>query len=286
MPKSSAKRRLVFTTPYSKRRRVTPAKARSIIRKAARGFIKRKRYAKRRYGGYGRTQIVMYDKLLQHKLRTRLTFCDTKTISPSTSAAYQVYRLASIYDPDFTGVGHQPAFHDQWAALYKHYRVIGVKWSVLFAPKRGAKYFTTGIGGTEISDSSHHDQTHNPGIVCFQVSNISGGTGRQQIEAADLNFLRETGRFRGKDGTVGYKMTSASPTRTYRFKGWTSIKQMVDDPEEYNQANDFGAAAIQQAYLHLGCISKDGGTMADYRVDVRLEYLVELTELEANIGAS
>lgn len=43
------------------------------------------------------------------------------------------FNLASIFDPDFTGVGHQPYGHDQWAAFYQKYYVssatISVKWS-------------------------------------------------------------------------------------------------------------------------------------------------------------
>lgn len=34
------------------------------------------------------------------------------------------YRGASIQDPYFTGIGHQPLGRDQWAGLYQRYRVI------------------------------------------------------------------------------------------------------------------------------------------------------------------
>lgn len=39
---------------------------------------------------------------------------------------------SSIYDPDLTGVGHQPLWRDQLALLYNRYRVIGVKYEVIF----------------------------------------------------------------------------------------------------------------------------------------------------------
>lgn len=39
----------------------------------------------------------------------------------------RVFNLNSIWDPDRTGVGHQPQSRDQWASLYNRYRVDKVK---------------------------------------------------------------------------------------------------------------------------------------------------------------
>lgn len=39
------------------------------------------------------------------------------------SVSLQQFRANSIYDPDLTGIGHQPMGHDQYQALYKKYRV-------------------------------------------------------------------------------------------------------------------------------------------------------------------
>jgi len=39
--------------------------------------------------------------------------------------------LNSLYDPEQTGVGHQPYGYDQLATLYNRYRVIGASWSVV-----------------------------------------------------------------------------------------------------------------------------------------------------------
>jgi len=35
----------------------------------------------------------------------------------------QVFRLNSVFDPDATGVGHQPRGFDQWSLVYNQYRV-------------------------------------------------------------------------------------------------------------------------------------------------------------------
>lgn len=43
-----------------------------------------------------------------------------------TIASY-AFRANSLYDPNYTGTGHQPMFFDQWAALYQHYNVVSSK---------------------------------------------------------------------------------------------------------------------------------------------------------------
>lgn len=48
---------------------------------------------------------------------------------------FHVFRANSIHDPDYTGItgtpNHQPMFHDQYAAIYANYKVIGSKISIL-----------------------------------------------------------------------------------------------------------------------------------------------------------
>jgi len=60
-------------------------------------------------------------KICRHK------YVDAVTVPAGGAAGvptiYQ-FRANSMYDPDFTGVGHQPMFRDEMAAQYKYYTVI------------------------------------------------------------------------------------------------------------------------------------------------------------------
>lgn len=54
-----------------------------------------------------------------------LTYNDSISLSPSgTSPASHYFRASSIYDPDFTSTGHQPAGYNELAALYNRYTVV------------------------------------------------------------------------------------------------------------------------------------------------------------------
>jgi len=63
-------------------------------------------------------------------LKTKLKYCDNVTASSAGGDYTYVLRLNSIYDFDYTGVGHQPMGHDELAQLYDSYRVTGVRWLI------------------------------------------------------------------------------------------------------------------------------------------------------------
>lgn len=56
-----------------------------------------------------------------------MRYCDNFLLNPTNGGACVEYgfRANSIFDPDFTGVGHQPIGHDQWQTFYSTYVVVG-----------------------------------------------------------------------------------------------------------------------------------------------------------------
>lgn len=212
----------------------------------------------------------MYNTLLQHTVRTKLIYCDTKTLGASTGAVHHAFQINNIFDPDATGVGHQPAFYDKWSALYSMYRVLGCKWTITFAPDR-IEQFNLVAATYPYSDSSAHDQRQLPSILTWEAKK---NTSPEYTQAADLNVIRETG---SRDPQFSYRMTSGKADAKYVMKGYANIKRLLDTPDEYETATSFGFNPLTGAYLLIGKLSKDGGTSAAYRFDIRLEYFVELT---------
>jgi len=65
--------------------------------------------------------------------RVVLAYGDEGVFTGATAAVNE-YRLNSLFDPDFTGIGNQPHFFDEWTAIYKRYLVTAVDLTITFSP--------------------------------------------------------------------------------------------------------------------------------------------------------
>lgn len=59
--------------------------------------------------------------------KTKMKYVDSFVLDIGVAGAIakHAFRANSIYDPDYTGTGHQPMMHDLWLQLYNHYVVTG-----------------------------------------------------------------------------------------------------------------------------------------------------------------
>lgn len=104
---------------------------------------RRYRRRTRRYTSRNTPYTKIAKQPVAERYFTKMHYCENVVLSlalPNVLYGYQ-YR-SSIFDPDFTGVGHQPLFHDQLAVLYERYRVYGIKYE-LVAKSDGAYTMTT-----------------------------------------------------------------------------------------------------------------------------------------------
>ena len=58
------------------------------------------------------------------RMNVRLVYEDLITLTPGTPLASYVFRGNSLYDPDYTGTGHQPRYYDQLTPIYGRYKVL------------------------------------------------------------------------------------------------------------------------------------------------------------------
>lgn len=67
------------------------------------------------------------------KTIAKLRYCETVRLDATTgSSASYLFRANSIFDPNFTGVGHQPYGRDTYESIYNHYRVLKSRISCTF----------------------------------------------------------------------------------------------------------------------------------------------------------
>lgn len=159
-------------------------------------------------------RIYGFPNTIVTKLRYADSFTKQSTLG---SIAYNTFNANSIFDPDQTGVGHQPMYRDQWAAIYDQYVVIGSKITVHFAVQ-GLFNFVVGITGdddlnfpTALSDKMEQNNS---------VWTVTGGMGSQPTT---LTMTFEPNMCFGVDAkSDGASATAvgSNPTELWCFGVW------------------------------------------------------------------
>ncbi len=103
-------------------------------RRASRRSGKRRRRGRRRsYRRLPRYRTKRIPVGLPDKAIYKLKYTEILSFDAGVGTfSTNVFRCNSIFDPNFTGVGHQPMYHDELAGLYERYLVIGSKLHVRF----------------------------------------------------------------------------------------------------------------------------------------------------------
>lgn len=157
-------------------------------------------------------------------------------------SADQVFRLNSIFDPDFTGSGHQPQGHDQWNFLYARYRVDSVLIRVIPSAVNAAGFLSLygSIDSTAQTDSVVPGET--PGAITV--------------------------------GTEAGSHTAPIIKHFYpaRVLGLTNAQYQSDDLV----AAAFGASPAMAAYAHVVFVDRTNTNVSTQTMQVDLTYYVTL----------
>jgi hypothetical protein len=68
-----------------------------------------------------------------NQLRNTLRYADEVTLAVSVGFGKYIFSCNGMFDPNITGVGHQPLYFDQLTAVYDHYTVYKSRIRVLVA---------------------------------------------------------------------------------------------------------------------------------------------------------
>lgn len=90
---------------------------------------------------------------LGNQQKSTFRYCDYKTIDAGAggTAGVHVFSANGLYDPDITGIGHQPTGFDQVMALFDHYTVVGSKIRAEFVNGDGTY---AGVVGIALKDNN------------------------------------------------------------------------------------------------------------------------------------
>lgn len=194
MPKDTRKRTTRRYSPYAKKRMRKSNYARNQ-------FDGRVTKLNPRRGIYG----------FPDELVTTLRYADVITLTSAVGAvAINAFRMNSLFDPDFTGTGHQPYYFDQLAALYNSYTVIKSNLKVQFSLIANAIATTQPSGPCIVGIATDDDATlvatastllEIPGSKSTFLNNALGGNNVKTI-SVDYIPERDLG-LSSEDDTVG-----------------------------------------------------------------------------------
>lgn len=146
----------------------------------------------------------------------QLRYCETIAIDPALGqAGSYLFRANSIFDPNFTGTGHQPYGHDTLQEIYNHYCVDSATISV--TPTDGIQ----GVWGVSVTDNQVVTSGFDT-VVEQQATSVSGPT----WNGAQMPTLKKS--YNRHSSFPVYKDTSAffgaNPAEEAYFQIWSRAK--------------------------------------------------------------
>lgn len=204
---------------------------------------RKNRYTAKRYRGVSAISTPLPDRL-----KTTLKYVENVTLNPGLGGIMDtnIWRANSLYDPNYTGVGHQPRGFDQFMGLYTRYEVLG----------------------SMIKITANNRDNNFAQIISLSL--------RNDISVpASIQDYQESGNTKWKllgpetaGGNVKSVMMKINPSKYLGLRSRTaSLRGTV------------GANPSDQAYYHVGVECANTGQDSD-PVDVLVEihYICEFTE--------
>lgn len=193
---------------------------------------------KRRYKRFGQENVVVSPYMprsiggsvqygFPDSLNFRLRYSEVFTLTSTAQAvAKQVFRANSLFDVDFTGVGHQPMYFDQISPLYSNYVVLGSKIKVLYSAIVNATTTTQPSGPFEIGLlGDPNGTTSSTASTLAETSgckstflNLAQGGNNVKMLSATYSPTRDLG-LSADDDTTGAAV-GTNPTQTWYWTAW------------------------------------------------------------------
>lgn len=177
--------------------------------------------------------------------RTIVSMKYAEDVTTNGGTGDYVFNLNSIFDPNRSGLGHQPYGHDTFQTLYNRYRVISCKWKIQCLNTSGFQMGAIPLNEV-FSFSTLAEMRENPRSR-FVVQNAGGAT----------QYL-------------------SGKTYIPSLVGRTKAQYMADD--RYQAA--MGTSPQELASLLIMLAGPNGATLPSVPINVLLEYTVEFFDIK------
>ncbi|KAF4134178.1 hypothetical protein GN958_ATG16653 [Phytophthora infestans] len=125
----------------------------------------------------------------------RLTYADNymKTMAYSGGNANHIWRMSSIFDPDYTTTGHQPIGRDLWASMYDYYTVIRCDYKIRMYNAQGRDPVTWGAVGSSAQAIGAVNATFLASTNDTDISNATFVYPQAEMKNTHTKFLTPLG---------------------------------------------------------------------------------------------
>lgn len=155
----------------------------------------------------------MYFDPFPYKMHAVLRYSEVVSINPSTGIpGHYLFRANGIFDPNYTGTGHQPYGHDQYAAIYNHYQVL--ESTITMSPAQGNLDGIYGI--TLLADTTpeaDYDTIREMKSTRMSITKDSNGSAPQTV----TNYFNSKTFFNKSEQSA---LFGASPADSFYFDCW------------------------------------------------------------------
>lgn len=183
---------------------------------------------------------------LGRQRKCTMIYGETFTLNPGVgSLASYVFRANSCYDPNLTGIGHQPRGFDQLMALYDHGTVIASKIDVGgYNTATQGQVMVLSLRDTSSVAGTFNDAMEVPKSVWTIIPGAAGGG------VSNLSLGCNPSKFMGRS------------------------KPLSEDNLRFSDSAD----ALDKCFFHIYVGDPAGGDPLGVNLQVRIEYTVILTE--------
>jgi len=182
------------------------------------------------------------------RLETTLRYSENYSFSASPTPAAQRWAVNSAFDPNVSGVGHQPSYFDTFSGIYARYYVEAFQLEIYVTNHTTtcATYVVLGYGDQDISGNSVEQlaEAKYTKLSVLAFSSAGGSAKRMVLPWMTQRQLMGSPDTEPDDNM--YATTSASPNDV----AWGWLKMAADD-------GTTNISAVARVVLHQRVVFKD-----------------------------
>ncbi len=184
--------------------------------------------------------------LLSNKTVVKLRYTEIIAINPGAggSVGTHVYSANGMFDPNITGIGHQPRGFDQLMSLYDHYTVIQSGITAMYT----------------LDPSARHVQC----ILALRDRSAVYSAPSDYTEMRNVKTTVVSPEGEAKKLTLGF-----SP------KSFLGVSKPLS---EKDLTGTVSANPQEQAFFHVGIADMSGADLANQYLTIQIDYVAVLTE--------